>query len=292
MRVHPECIPCIIKVRFKEISQHVSDRRKMLEAFSEILRIVAKYVERDKPNPVIAMHAFRYVKKVTGLDDPYLDYRRRANEYALKFLPYARKFIEEADDSYERFRRACIISCLGNLVDPGVAGYTFKPKLWVEMLKRSSFKLDDTGKAFKLIRWKHVLLICDNSGEIVFDRLLVEILKENGCNVTVAVRSGAFQNDALMVDAIEAGLNEVADKVVETGSDAPGFIPWEVSKTFLREVKNVDFVLSKGMANYETIPEYFDYIRKPVLFLLVAKCRPIADSLGVDEGDLVAWLLE
>jgi len=292
MRVHPECIPCIVKVRFREISQHISDRGKMLKAFSEILRIVAEYVEKDAPNPVIAMHAFRYVKKITGLDDPYLNYRRKANRYALKFLPYAREFIEKTDDSYGRFRRACIVSCLGNLVDPGVAGYKFNPKQWSEMLEGSTFRLDDTKRAFELIRGKHVLLLCDNSGEIVFDRLLVEILKENECNVTVAVSSGAFQNDALMADAVEAGLSKVADKIVETGSDAPGFIPWEVSKTFLKEIGDVDFILSKGMANYETIPEYFDYIRKPVLFVLVAKCRPIAYSLGVREGDLVAWLLE
>lgn len=63
--------------------------------------------------------------------------------------------------------------------------------------------------------------MADNTGEIVFDRLLIERLPTG--RVTVAVRGAPVVNDATMAEAKIAGLHQIAE-VIENGSDAPGTI--------------------------------------------------------------------
>ena len=49
-------------------------------------------------------------------------------------------------------------------------------------------------------------------------------------------------------------------------------------------------VISKGMANYESLSEYRDL--PPVAYLMAAKCEPIAEEVGVPKGSKVAMLRE
>ena len=42
--------------------------------------------------------------------------------------------------------------------------------------------------------------------------------------------------------------------------------------------------MSKGMANFEYLTEIEEKLGKPLLYLLVAKCRPIAEELLVPQG--------
>lgn len=59
-------------------------------------------------------------------------------------------------------------------------------------------------------------MITDNAGEIAFDVILVEKLKEMGCEVVVAVKEAPVLNDATMEDAIVIGMDKVADKLITT----------------------------------------------------------------------------
>jgi hypothetical protein len=49
-------------------------------------------------------------------------------------------------------------------------------------------------------------------------------------------------------------------------------------------VKNANIIIAKGMANYECLSDS----DLPVAFLLTAKCEPVAESLGISVGDMVA----
>jgi len=44
------------------------------------------------------------------------------------------------------------------------------------------------------------------------------------------------------------------------------------------------------MANYEYLSDNVERLKKPTLFLLVAKCEPIARVLGVERKAIVARL--
>jgi uncharacterized protein with ATP-grasp and redox domains len=136
---------------------------------------------------------------------------------------------------------------------------------------------------------KNVLYLADNNGEIVFDKLLIEKLKEYNVEVKVALKEKPILNDACIEDAVQIGLNEIAE-LVSTGTDSIGIIYGDISKEFKEIFKNADMVIAKGLGNYEglTAMELGD---KPVFSLLNAKCTPIAKDIGVNLGDNVVLKL-
>jgi hypothetical protein len=135
-----------------------------------------------------------------------------------------------------------------------------------------------------------VLYLTDNAGEIVFDTLLVEQLKNMGLTVPVAVKGSPIINDATLEDAEVSGMCKVADKVITTGTDSVGLTMDEVSAEF-REVYNcVDLVFAKGMGYAETLTEY--KLKKPHVLLFRTKCNPVANFFGVPREKNVAKLMQ
>lgn len=98
----------------------------------------------------------------------------------------------------------------------------------------------------------------------------------------MAVRGSPTLNDATLDDAREVGLTGIV-QVITTGSDVPGaFLP-EASDEFRAAYEAADLVLAKGMGNFEGLAEE----RGPLFFLLQAKCRPVAEEIGVPLESLV-----
>jgi uncharacterized protein with ATP-grasp and redox domains len=126
-------------------------------------------------------------------------------------------------------------------------------------------------------------------GEIVFDRLLLEKLEEYLVKVTVALKKKPILNDACLEDALEIGLDEVAD-LTTTGTDSVGVIYKDVSLEFLELFYHSDLIIAKGLGNYEGLTE-MDLKNKPVFCLFNAKCPPIAREVGVEVGDSVVLKL-
>ena len=122
----------------------------------------------------------------------------------------------------------------------------------------------------------------DNTGEIVFDKLLLEKIKEYDVDITVAVKERPILNDACMEDAIEAGLDELAT-LISTGSDSVGVVESMISDEFKEILTSSPFIISKGMGNYEGITE-MSFDKQDIFFLFCTKCPAISKDLGVDEG--------
>jgi uncharacterized protein with ATP-grasp and redox domains len=95
-----------------------------------------------------------------------------------------------------------------------------------------------------------VLYLADNAGETFFDRLLIEELLKQNAEVTYAVKDAPILNDATFEEAEAAGIAEIA-KVMSIGTDCTGILLRECSPTFLEEIQNSNFIISKGQGNYE-----------------------------------------
>ena len=132
---------------------------------------------------------------------------------------------------------------------------------------------------------REVLYLADNVGEIVFDKLLIEKLKNYGVTVKVALKEKPILNDACISDALEVGLDDIAE-LVSTGTDSIGVIYEDLSPEFKEIFQKADMVIAKGLGNYEGLDE-MDLGDKPVFCLLNAKCQPVARDIGVKEGDNV-----
>jgi uncharacterized protein with ATP-grasp and redox domains len=130
-----------------------------------------------------------------------------------------------------------------------------------------------------LARATDVLILGDNAGETVCDRLLIETLDRP---VTYAVRGDPVLNDAVREDALAAGLDGVAE-IVDNGSDAPATLLPLCSADFGARFAAADLILAKGQGNFESLSD----VAAPIYFLLQAKCPVIARELGVSQGSIV-----
>ncbi|NLD49908.1 MAG: DUF89 family protein, partial [Clostridiaceae bacterium] len=132
----------------------------------------------------------------------------------------------------------------------------------------------------KLKHAKSLLIIGDNAGETVFDRVLIEEFLY--LDITYAVRSEPIINDATVKDACASGLDSCT-RLISTGCNAPGLILDECSEEFLNIFNSADIVISKGQGNYESLSDQY----KEIFFLLKAKCSVVSDKLGVNVNDYI-----
>jgi uncharacterized protein with ATP-grasp and redox domains len=259
---------------------------------NELLRLLTK---EFKPNAVpaeLGTKRDRMIKRITGNSDPYKWSKKISNQRALKLLPYMRKLVEDGYMQQDRFKIACLCAIVGNVIEFDIPGHKFSFNDLRKLLRNAGKELvvDDTVKIYELARQaRTVLYLTDNAGEIVFDTLLVEQLKNMGLTVTACVKGGPIINDAVLEDAEVSGMSKIADKVITNGTDTVGLAMNEVSAEFLDVYNSVDLIFAKGMGYAETLTEY--KLKKPHALLLRTKCNPVANFFGVAREKNVAKLM-
>ena len=238
----------------------------------------------NAPLTYISTGVHRRAYEVLG-GDPYIEKKKMSNEIALKLLPTVKQIVDS--DSKKAFRRSVIASIIGNSFDFGVLG--FEPEERFEDYSMEVFEkgleIDDIDDMVCLL--EEVLYLTDNCGEIVFDGLVLDQIKRLGGRTTLVVKGMPILTDATLEDANETGVIGKADRVLTTGSNAVGVNLDEAPYELVEALHSSSLIISKGMANYESMSEY-DF--KPIAYLLRAKCEPIAKSLGVKKGWNVAKL--
>lgn len=292
MKVEAECAACIISRGAAEAREATVNPALRFRAMCDLMRMLTKEFKPTAVPADLGTKRDRVLRRVTGNPDPYKRSKRISNEKALKILPYARKIVEEGYAQEERFKRGCLIAMAGNLIEFDIPGH----KASFGSLKKSfreaskDLAIDDVNVAYELAKKsRNVLFLADNAGEIVFDTLLVEQLKNMGLTVTVVVKGSPVINDATLEDAEASGMSKIADKVITTGTDAVGLAMKEVSQEFLSAYENADLIIAKGMGYAETLTEC--KLKKPHLLLFRTKCDPVANSFGVPKEKNVAKLM-
>lgn len=292
MKVEAECAACIVNRAAAELTEATTNPALRFRSMVELLRLLGKEFKPTAVPADLGTKRDRLIKRITGNNDPYKRSKRISNEKALKLLPLAKKLVEEGYTQRDRFKRACLCAIVGNIIEFDIPGHKFIFG-GLRKLFRNAGKdmvLDDTGKIYELAKKANkVLYLTDNAGEIVFDTLLVEQLKNMGVTVTVVVKGGAILNDATLEDAEVSGVNKIADKIITTGTDAVGLALKEFSKEFLEVYDSVDMIFAKGMGYAETLTEY--KLKKPHALLFRTKCNPVANFFGVPRGKNVAKLI-
>ncbi len=292
MKVEAECVACLINRAAGEAKEASTNPALRFRAMCDLLRMLTKEFKPTAVPADLGTKRDRVIRRVTGNSDPYKRNKRISNEKALKILPYARKIVEEGYTQEDRFKRACLIAIVGNVIEFDIPGhrasFTNLKKNFREAAK--DLVIDDINRAYELSKAaRTVLFLADNAGEIVFDTLLVEQLKNMGLTVTVAVKGSPVINDATMEDSEVSGMSKKADRVITTGADAVGLAIKEVSQEFLSAYESADLIIAKGMGYAETLTEF--KLKKPHLLLFRTKCNPVADFFGVAREKNVAKLM-
>ncbi|MEM2119076.1 MAG: ARMT1-like domain-containing protein [Candidatus Bathyarchaeia archaeon] len=292
MKVEPECAACILSRASAEAAEATMNPALRFRAVQEVLRFLHKEFRPTAVAADLGTQRDRIIKRVTGNSDPYKRNKRISNEKAAKLLPYARKIVEEGYTQQERFKKACLCAIVGNIMEFDIPGHKFTFKGLQKSFRdaKKDLVIDDTISIFELVKnARTILYLTDNAGEIVFDTLLVEQLKDVGAKVTVAVKGSPVINDATMEDAEVSGISKIADRVVTTGTDAVGLAAKEVSAEFMNAYESADLVFAKGMGYAETLTEH--KLKKPHVLLLRTKCNPVANYFGVAREKNIAKLM-
>ncbi len=288
MKTYLDCIPCFFKQALEASRIAGADeniQRRILDAVAEALHEFP--LEASPPEMGRVIH--RLVQKYTGSVDPYLRIKERSNRLAMSILGKAMDILDHGND---RLRIAVELSIAGNIIDFGVNNSLDIEAELEKILSTERNTTGDEDRVFfhidsfreSLIDASSILYLGDNAGETVFDRILIEeIRKMDGTKkITYVVKEKPIINDALEKDAIDCGIDNVAE-IVSSGSDAPGTIPALCSDEFMERFRAADMVISKGQGNFEGLSD----TKRTVFFLLMAKCPIIAADIGCRVMDIV-----
>jgi len=230
--------------------------------------------------PAMAQKIHRFICEITGVKDPYLEVKNRFNKLALQMYPELKQQVSTSADPLETAVRLAIA---GNIIDFGVNSVVEQSQVEKTIAESLTEPLDmEAMEEFReaTSQAEDILYLGDNTGEIVFDRLLIEQLPYE--KITFAVKGGPILNDATIEDAQIVGLTDIVN-VIDNGSDAPGTILESCSEAFRRRFDDSDLIIVKGQGNYETLSD----IDKNVFFMLQPKCVVLARHLGCEIGSLV-----
>lgn len=292
MKVEPECESCLLSRAQIQTYQATTNPALRFRCLAEIVKLLSREFKPTSVAAEIGTKRDRIIRKLTSNDDPYKYNKKLANQKALKLLPQAKKFVKSGYNQQEHFKKACLCAIVGNIMEFDIPGHKFTLNSMGKVLSEASKDLviDDIDKAYALAKKANsVLYLADNAGEIVFDTLLVEQLKNMGLKVIYVVKGGPVINDATMEDVEISNMDKLADEVITTGCDAVGLQKKEVSADFLKVYDDAELVFAKGMGYAETLTEY--KLTKPHLLMFRTKCVPVANYFCVPRDKNIAKLM-
>lgn len=284
MKISYECGPCFLRQAKEALDLSTDDESLKMEVMEDIFKYLGGVFKEGTNSNGTGSTMHRMIIEKTGCRDPYFKEKIEGNEIALSFLPDVKKILDE-DDSLENYVKIAII---GNILDFGAFTLdddmesVIKQSLDNELAVKDIEEFEDSLK-----RHDKVLYLVDNTGEIVFDKLLLEKIKDYDIDITIAVKSVPILNDATRKEALDAGLDEFGE-IVEIGCGTVGYVDSEISDEFREIFDSHEFVISKGMGNFEGLSE-IDLSSKEVYFLLCIKCNTISKAIGANLHDMLLF---
>ncbi len=285
MKTHVECLPCLLRQALRVAQITECSEKQQLDILQAVSLVIAGLDVMKSP-PANARPIYHKIAEITGCEDPYYDKKRKSNIQAKRIVPSLRQEIQGTD--HELLSAVCY-AIAGNIIDYGASG-TFDIEAALDRSRSASFVVDHFSKFANALQHlaigSKILYLADNCGEIIFDSLLVGYLHRRGFDITIAVKEGPIINDALLEDALEAGLDKFG-RIITNGGRFPGTELEECSTQFVEVFKTADLVISKGQGNFESLSEVE---RDNIFFLLTIKCRVaarhMAEICGVGTGRL------
>ena len=206
-----------------------------------------------------------------------------SNRLAESLLPLSTQFYEESADKLEALVR---IAAAANSMEWGVKGHDFDTdsfdRVFLETLNETlDGDLNEAGRY--LDRFDNVLYLTDNAGEVVFDLFVIEKLENMGKRVIIGPKTKPILND---VTAEELGT--MTEREIEPTGPVVGLSLENARPELLELLWDESWlVIAKGMGNFETITEFDDQLRGRLIYVMRAKCEPVAMRVGVPRGALV-----
>jgi len=286
MKTYLDCIPCFYQQALRAARISGANEEVQREVLNGLSAIIPDF-SLDTTPTVMGRKIYTMINKITGKKDPYREIKEESNKIAIKLYPQIR---DKVNNSENKLLTALKLAIIGNIID-----YTFNNGNSIEKKVESLLEYDfghdfNNDNHFKylafldhLVNSQMILYLADNAGEVIFDRILIELLVEKyNKTVIYVVKGKPVLNGALVDDAIFCGINQYA-KIISCGADSPGVVLEYCSSEFMRLFNEAEMIISKGQGNYEALSNK----ASPLFFLLIAKCQIISKHIGCQIGDFI-----
>jgi uncharacterized protein with ATP-grasp and redox domains len=281
MTIANECVGCIINQSLKVADAIHADNKLKEELFTTVETMSRDFSYSNTP-PEIAADVYEKMAEIANKSDLYDDMKAVATQKALSFIPLLE---EKLQNSGDKLLTATKIAVAGNVIDLA-AQVVFDLEEELEKIFHTEFSHNDfTAFETHALNAVNIVVLGDNVGEHIFDRLFIQTLQKVNPNavITYMVRGKPIINDVTMKEAKEAGFDKLCN-LVDSGVNTPGFAYNRATKEAQKLFDEADLVISKGMGNYESLSPTH---RDKVCFLLKVKCNVVANSLGREVGDII-----
>ena len=276
MNTSLDCLPCFLKQTLQTVRLATDNPVLQKEILDRIARLLPE-IDFELSPPENSVRVYDTIAEMTGCPDPFRVIKHTSNKLGKALLPLVQKTIDTAPDP---LYTAFLYSVAANIIDYG-ANHDCDAEATIKDCIKQTFTIHDYSQFNKDITTaKNLLYLGDNSGEIVFDTLVIKQLQSKfpQLNIVFVVKQRAIINDALLEDAAFCNLQEVCT-VIDNGTGCPGSPLGECSAEFTEYYNKADIIISKGQGNFETLSE-----QTGLYFLLICKCPVVGEHLQTLSG--------
>lgn len=253
MKLNSKCMACQIRKQEAKIRHFNDEDRK--KQYMEAIRQRFEHPKDDDCVPSISTELKKFYCSFWGV--PMEDFTRINKEYDQLMLDLEAELRSTIRYSEDPLKAALIYARTGNYID--FAALPEVSKETALSLIKSENKDDLDEQEYRqfcqdMKKAENVVYITDNCGEIVLDKIAIQILKKIFPNIriTALVRGLPAGNDATMEDAEFCGLTDVVP-VLGNGNDVGGTWLHGISNHARELLYNADVIIAKGQGNYETL---------------------------------------
>ena len=274
MKIWPDCIPCILKMSLGVARVAMKDEDQVQRFMEGVLRL--KYFNGKNlrvTSPDVIRDVWSKVIEVTGEADPLKKVKQGQNRKALATYPKAKALVLKSRDP---FLGAVKLAIAANSIDAMTDVKGEAPEEIIKKWNRLEINRKEVTEFKERVKKaRKVVYLGDNCGEIVFDKLFIEVLLAMyPLDITYVTRTLPIVNDATLRDALVMGMGEVA-QIMENGvpEHLPGTFLKRIDSELKKLIERSDLVISKGGGNYDSLTEE-EKLKGKTSFLFLAKCFP------------------
>lgn len=269
MRVNHLCAECLW-----DKQRHKSDNPEYL---AEVRQILDSRREEDTAPYLVYLFNLAY-ERYYGKAEPYRQIKREYNDLALSMENEIRKKIECSDDP---LAASIAYARIGNYIDFGAMNHV-DSAAFLRLLDDAELKDRDLPAYREFLNEcktaSRFLLIADNCGEIVFDKLFLEQLLKvfPSLKPAVMVRGSEVLNDVTEEDAKYVGIDALS-VIIPNGTSVAGTVYGMLPEAAKAAFDAADVILSKGQGNYESLCGQ----GRRIFYSLLCKCDLFAERFQV-----------
>ena len=269
MRINESCAACLYDKQL-----HRTDDAVYL---AEVRRLIDTRRETDTAPYLVYLFDQAYEERF-GKRASYREIKKQYNDLALSMEGAVREKIEVSNEPLET---ALLYARIGNYIDFGAMNHVDE-QTFLRLFENAKASEHDTAVMKSLFRQcesaESFLLVADNCGEIVLDKLFLTELRRRfpKLDISVMVRGSEVLNDATMEDAEYVKLTKTA-RVISSGSAAAGTIYSMLSAEARQALDSADVIHAKGQGNYESL----SHQGRHIFYSFLCKCELFTERFSV-----------